>query len=126
MYHNHLRSYYFTNQILLQHFSIFFFTSVFNTGYLCSAVLTLVRAKLTRVSSPPNPTAGGSQLIFSVHFSYFLFIFYLPHCTLPDFLSVSSLASLPFLPYCHRTRTTYHNIGSIKLPNALKINNCIA
>ena len=46
--------------------------------------------------SAPNPTTGGSRLIFSVHFSYFLFIFYLPRCTLPDFPSASSLASSIF------------------------------
>jgi len=39
----------------------------------------------------------GSRLIFSVPFSYFLVIFFLPRCTLSDFPSVSSLASLPFL-----------------------------
>ena len=37
IYHNHLRFYYLTNQILLQHFPIFFFTIVFSTGYLCAA-----------------------------------------------------------------------------------------
>ena len=41
--------------------------------------------------------------IFSVPFSYFIFIFYLPLCTLPDFASVSSLASLQFLPCFRRT-----------------------
>jgi len=43
---------------------------------------------------------------FSVPFSYFLFIFYLRRFTLPDFPSVSSLASLPFSPCCHRTTAT--------------------
>ena len=75
--------------------------------------MTLVRANLYKVTfkqgrlqtrSPSNSTTGGSPLIFSVPFSYFLFIFYFPRCTLPDFPSVSSLASLPFLP-CHRTTT---------------------
>jgi len=37
---------------------------------------------------------------------YFFFIFYLHRCTLPDFPSVSSLVSLPFLPCYHRTTTT--------------------
>ena len=37
---------------------------------------------------------------------YFLFIFHLPRCTLPDLPSVSSLASLRFLSCCHRTTTT--------------------
>ena len=37
---------------------------------------------------------------------HFLFIFYLPRCTLPDFHSVSALASLPFLSCCHRTTAT--------------------
>ena len=36
---------------------------------------------------------------------YFLFIFCLFRCTLPNFPSVTSLASLPFLPCCHRTTT---------------------
>ena len=44
-----------------------------------------MRANLTSVSSPQNPTIGGSRIIFSVTFSYFLFIFYLPWSTIPDF-----------------------------------------
>ena len=57
--------------------------------------LTLVRTNLTRVTSPPNSTIGSSRPIFSVTFSYFLFIFYFPRCTLPD------LTSVFFLPFCH-------------------------
>ena len=60
----------------------------------------------TIADSPPNSTTGDFRLIFSVPFSYSLFIFYLPRCTQLDFHSVSSLASLPFLPCCHRTITT--------------------
>ena len=71
--------------------------------------LTIVRANLTRVTSPPNPTTGGSRLIFFAPFSYFLFIFYLPLYTLPDFSSVSFLASLPFLP-CHPNKKKKHQI----------------
>ena len=41
---------------------------------------------------------------------YFLFIFYLPRCTLRDFPSVSTQASLLFLSCCHRT-TTYQWLG---------------
>ena len=52
-----------------------------------------VRANLTRVTSPPNSTTGGSHLIFSVPFSYILFIFYLSWFTLPDFLLLH-----PWLP----------------------------
>ena len=68
--------------------------------------LILVRANLTRVTSPPNPTTGGSILIFSITFSYFLFSFYLPWSTLPDFPSVTSLASMPFLSSCHHNNKT--------------------
>ena len=59
---------------------------------------TIVRTNLTRVTSPPNsaPRRFPSYLLL-----YFLFIFYLPRCTLPDFPSVSSPASLPVLPCCH-------------------------
>ena len=38
---------------------------------------------------------------------YFLFIFYLPRCTLPDFPSVSSLTFLSFWSCCNRTTTTW-------------------
>ena len=38
--------------------------------------------------------------------SYLIIFFYLPRCTLPNFLSVSSLSSLPFLSCCHQTTTT--------------------
>ena len=37
---------------------------------------------------------------------YFLSIFYLAPCTLPDFASISSQASLSFLSCCHRTTTS--------------------
>jgi len=63
------------------------------------------RATLTRVTSPQNSNTGSSLLIFSVPFSYFLLIFHLPRCTLPDFPPVSSLASLPFLSCCHHSKT---------------------
>ena len=69
--------------------------------------LTVVRANLTRLTSPPNSTTGGSRIIFSVLFSYFLFIFYLPWCTLPDFPSVSSLASLPCLFCCDHNNNNW-------------------
>ena len=58
------------------------------------------------ITSNSNSNTGGSRLIFSVPLSYFLFIFYLPWCTLIDFHSVSFLVSLPFLFCCYRTTTT--------------------
>ena len=61
----------------------------------------------TRVTSPPDSTTGDSRLIFSVPFSYFLFIFYLPRCTQPDFPFVSFLASLPFLPCFHHNKNDH-------------------
>ena len=53
-------------------------------------------ANLTRVTLLPNPTTGGSRLIFSATFSYFLFKFHFLRCIQPNFLSIPSLASLPF------------------------------
>ena len=44
-------------------------------------ILTLVRTNLTRVTSPLISSRSGSRLIFSVPFSYFLLIFYLPRFT---------------------------------------------
>ena len=52
-------------------------------------------------TSPPNSNTSSFRPVFSVPFSYFLFIFFFSRCTLPDFPSVSFLASLPFLPCCH-------------------------
>ena len=72
--------------------------------------LTLVRANLTRVTSPLNSTTCGPSLIFSILFSYLLFIFYIPWYTLPDFPPVSSLASLPLLPCCHQNNYVKHEI----------------
>ena len=60
--------------------------------------------------SPPNSNTSGSRFIFSLPFSYFLFILYFHRCILPDYLSVSSLASLPLLPCCHQTTTTTDSI----------------
>ena len=46
----------------------------------------------------------GARLTFSWPLSYiYFFIFYLPRCTLPDFPSVSFLASLPFLSFYRTT-----------------------
>ena len=56
-------------------------------------------------TSPPNSNTSSFRPVFSVPFSYFLFIFFFSRCTLPDFPSVSFLASLPFSPRCHRTTT---------------------
>ena len=54
--------------------------------------------------SPPNSTPRRFPSYLLVTFLlYFLFIFYHPLCTIPDFPSVSSLASLSFLSCCHRT-----------------------
>ena len=52
-----------------------------------------------------------SYLLFTF-LLYFLFIFYLPRCTQPDFPSVFSLASLPFLPCCHRVMKTLQSLGA--------------
>ena len=55
-----------------------------------------MRVNLTRVTSPPNstPRRFPSHLLLTL-ILYFLFIFYLPRCTLPDF-PCSSQACLPF------------------------------
>ena len=68
-------------------------------------------SNLKRVASPPNWNTDGS-LIFSVSFSYFLFTFYLPRYTLPDFSSIFSLASLPFLSCWYETTTIFKSKAS--------------
>ena len=75
-----------------------------------------------------DPRRFSSYLLLT-DLLYFLFIFYLPWCTIPDFPSISSLISLPFLFCCHRTTTailrneretmpsaSQHNGGLIKGP----------
>ena len=58
------------------------------------------------VTSPPNSTPKWlPSYLFLTLLLCILFIVYLPRCTLPDFLSVSSQASLPLLSCCHRTTT---------------------
>ena len=74
-----------------------------------------MRANLTRVPSPPNPTTGGSPLILSIPFSHFFFIFHLPQCILPDFTAISSLASLPFLSCYHHNKHKYRRFPSYLL-----------
>ena len=75
--------------------------------------LTLVWANLTRGASPRNKTTGLSRLIFYVHLSYSLFIFYFPRCTLPDFPPVSSLASLPFLSCYQNNIIDFSLMGNV-------------
>ena len=82
-----------------------YFSLITYKMHVCLSLASLA-CILTRVTSPPNPNTGGFRLIFSVSFSYFLFFFYLPRYILSHFLSVSPLASLPFLPCCHWTTTT--------------------
>ena len=69
--------------------------------------LCLMRANLTRITSPANSTSRRlpSYPVFTL-LLHFLFIFYLSRYTLPNFSYVSSLASLPFLSCCHQTTTT--------------------
>ena len=69
--------------------------------------MILVRANLTRLTSPLNSTQKRfmSHLLLTL-LLYFLLIFYLPQCTLPDFPSVSALAFMPFLSCCHVTTKT--------------------
>ena len=52
---------------------------------------------------PPNSTP---RRLPSYLLLYFRFVFYIPRCTVPDFPSTSSQASLTFLSCCHRTTTT--------------------
>ena len=68
-----------------------------------------MRANLTRsrVISKINYWRFPSYLL-STLLLYFLFIFYFPRCTIPDFPSVSSL---PFLT-CHQTATDIDNCNS--------------
>ena len=66
-------------------------------------IFVLVRADLTRVTSPTNSTP---RRISSYLLLYFLFIFHIPRWPLPDFPSVSSLVSLSFPTCCHLTTTT--------------------
>ena len=61
---------------------------------------TRSRANLIRVTSPPNSTPRQFPCYPLL---YFLFIFSLLRCTLPDFPSVYSPASLSFLSCCHLT-----------------------
>ena len=78
-------------------------------------VSTLERANLTRQTSPPNSAPGRfpSYLLMTL-LLYFFFIFYLSRCTVPDFNSVSSLASLPFSSCCHQATTTIlHRICTV-------------
>ena len=71
-------------------------------------------------TSPPNPTPRGflSYLLLNL-LLYFLFIFHLPRCTLPDFPSVSSLAFLPFFPCCHLITTSKFNSKTVSVLHSL-------
>ena len=87
-----------TSLFYLLLYLIYYFILLFKTLFI---FVVLVGANLTRVTSAPNSNTGSSHLIFSVPFSYFLFIFYLPQGTLPDFPSASSLTCLQFSSCCH-------------------------
>ena len=65
------------------------------------------RANLTRITSLSNRTPRRfPSYLLSTLFLYFLFIFYLPWCTLPLFPSISSQTFLTFLSCCHWTSKT--------------------
>ena len=66
---------------------------LFRTAYTTELISVAEWVKLspgclrfTRVILRPNPTTDGSRLIFSVPFFYFLFIFYLPRCTVNEIM----------------------------------------
>ena len=72
-------------------------------GYVIRNTLKKACAK----SAPPifigiTPRRYPSYLLL-ILLICFLFIFYLARCTLLNFLSISSQASLPFVSWCHRT-----------------------
>ena len=69
--------------------------------FLCVHLLTLAQV----ATHNSTPRRFPSYLIFTL-LLYFLFIFHLPRCTLPDFLSKSPHTSLPYLSCCHRTTTS--------------------
>ena len=92
--------------ILFISFSSYFYSTPFHNVRHHVTWFAVVSASPSSSASPPNSNTGDARLIFSVLFSYFLFIFNRYRCTLPDFPSVSSKVSLPFLPRCHRTTTT--------------------
>ena len=95
-----------TSLFYLLLYLIYYFILLFKTLFI---FVVLVGANLTRVTSAPNSNTGSSHLIFSVPFSYFLFIFYLPRCILLDFPSASSLASLPFFTLLSSNNNNMHS-----------------
>ena len=61
--------------------------------------------KLYRLKITSTPRRFPPYLLLTL-LLYFLFVFYLPRCTLPDFPSISPQAFLPFL-------SCYYNISKI-------------
>ena len=84
-------------------------------------MFSLVRANLTKVTSPPNstPRRFRSYLLLTL-LLYFLFFFQLPWCMLQDFPFVSSVTSLTFLPCSHR-KTRFRNSWPSKVHNILEV-----
>ena len=83
-----------------------------------------MRANLTKLTSPLNSTPRRfSTYHLSTLLLHFLFDFSLPRCTLPDIPSVSSLASSPFLPCCHRAATTTSGICPFAKYNRRNVHN---
>ena len=67
----------------------------------------MFRDVIINLTSSSNSTPGRFLFYLLLNLLlYLLFIFYITRCTLPDFLSVSSLDSLPFLSSYYRTTIT--------------------
>ena len=85
------------------------FVFVFQVLEACFACLVIVITTKTKQNkghliSKPNYRRFPSYLFCTL----LLFPFHLPRCTLPDFPSASSLASLPFLSSCyHQNNKSY-------------------
>ena len=78
---------------------------------------------ISSVTSPPNSTLRQfpSYLLLTLPL-YFIFIYYLTRCILPDSPSISSQASLPLLSCCHCKKNSLKidhfgetSTGSVKL-----------
>ena len=97
------------SSFLVGFFFCFYVLQFVSVIAICFCFITIMYSRSFGKYSYSTPRRFSFYLLLTL-LIYFLSIFYLPQCNLPNFPSVASLAHLPFLSCCHRTRIIIYQI----------------